>query len=245
MPNREPVHTAEVQDIISKVPSWLLRWGITMFFALLVLVIAFSAFVRYPDVVNTTLKVRCTDPPQAVTTRYNGKILKLLVKDNELVKAGQPLAYMANGLNIKGENILTAPEPGRLNYAAIFQAGQVLKAGQDVFYISPVNQHFFGEMSVAQNDICKLKVGQKVLIRFTSSGLDEHGMQTGHIEYILNTLNKEGRFMAKVNFDNDASLLSNHIHLSDGLLAEAKVITKEASVLDRVSTGVWKTFPTR
>ncbi len=29
------LHTEDMQDIITKVPSWLLRWGITVFFSVL------------------------------------------------------------------------------------------------------------------------------------------------------------------------------------------------------------------
>ncbi len=48
----ELIHTEEIQDIISVPPSWLLRWGISIFFGVLALVVAASSLVSYPDVVS-------------------------------------------------------------------------------------------------------------------------------------------------------------------------------------------------
>ena len=54
---QEVVHSPAIQQIITSVPSWLLRWGIFIFFVLLFLIIGLSVFIRYPDIVKTTLKI--------------------------------------------------------------------------------------------------------------------------------------------------------------------------------------------
>ncbi|KIO77426.1 hypothetical protein TH53_09085 [Pedobacter lusitanus] len=54
---QEVVHSPAIRQIITSVPSWLLRWGIFIFFVLLFLVLGLSAFIRYPDMVLTTLKI--------------------------------------------------------------------------------------------------------------------------------------------------------------------------------------------
>lgn len=90
----ETRHSSDVQDIITAVPSWILRWGITLFFILLVLLIGLSALIRYPDIVKASLKVVSPNAPKPVIMNSSGKLIKILVKENESVKAGQPLALL-------------------------------------------------------------------------------------------------------------------------------------------------------
>jgi len=42
-------HSDEMQDIIAVPPSWILRWGVTLFIGVLVLIVALSAIIKYPD----------------------------------------------------------------------------------------------------------------------------------------------------------------------------------------------------
>jgi len=87
-------HTDDMQDIITTVPSWILRWGITLFFFILMLIIGLSALIRYPDVVDATLKISSPNSPKPIVAKIQGKLVKLLVKQNDNVVAGQPLAYI-------------------------------------------------------------------------------------------------------------------------------------------------------
>jgi hypothetical protein len=81
----------EVNEIITAVPSWILRRGIALIFLILVMIILLSAFIRYPDVIKTSLKVNSLNSPKPVLAHQGGKLVKLLVSDNELV---QPLAFI-------------------------------------------------------------------------------------------------------------------------------------------------------
>ncbi|HEX3383550.1 MAG TPA: biotin/lipoyl-binding protein, partial [Mucilaginibacter sp.] len=87
-------HIDDMQDIITKVPSWLLRWGISLFFFILVLIIGLSAFIRYPDMVQANLKITSPNSPKPVVAKIQGKLVGLLVKQNDNVAAGQPLGYI-------------------------------------------------------------------------------------------------------------------------------------------------------
>lgn len=92
-------NSEEVQEIITAVPSWILRRGITLIFAMLLLIVLLSAFIRYPDVVKTNLKINSLNAPKAVYVKQTGKIVTLLVKEGTLVKQKQPLAFMESTAN--------------------------------------------------------------------------------------------------------------------------------------------------
>ena len=92
-------HSDDMQDIITAVPPWILRWGITLFFMVLVLIIGLSALIRYPDIIKTSLKIDSPNSPKPVVAKISGKLINLLVKENQQVKAGQPLAFIESTAN--------------------------------------------------------------------------------------------------------------------------------------------------
>ncbi|EHQ27574.1 HlyD family secretion protein [Mucilaginibacter paludis] len=87
-------HSEEIDEIIAAPPSWLIRWGMIVFFAILVLILALSEFISYPDVIISKLKINSLNAPKSISPRVSGKLIKLLVKENEDVISGQPLGYI-------------------------------------------------------------------------------------------------------------------------------------------------------
>ncbi|MGZ3814954.1 MAG: HlyD family secretion protein, partial [Mucilaginibacter sp.] len=403
--NNAPVirHTDDMQDIITTVPSWLLRWGITVFFCILVLIIALSALIRYPDIVKATLKIDSPNSPKPVVSKVHGKLTKLLVTENSAVTEGQPLAYLEstanhvkvlnllsnlkelqtqvlekkpinnilfnqadnvqfgelqsayqvfyqeyisysastnNGFDLrkrvylqkdlvdiskqeqqlnaqkviqqkdfslagdeyemhkklaqqrvetmaelrqeeskylakkspliqtesalitsnnnysakqkeileldnqiveerskflqalnslisqaedwKSKYVLTASQSGKLSYAGMVQENQVLAPNQEVFYINPGNEKFFGEMAIPQDNMGKVKDGQEVLIKLKSYPFEEYGMLVGRIKYIADVPYRDSIFISKVDFKiRSLSDMKRPIHLKQGMMADA------------------------
>ena len=415
-------HTDDMQDIITAVPGWLLRWGISLFFGILLLIIALGALIKYPDIVNAQLKIESPNSPKPVVSKISGKLVQLLVKENETVKADEPLAYLestanhnkvlallanlrvlqqqvlqnkslnniafnqadnvqfgelqaayqvffqeylsyrstiSNGFLVKkkvylqrdlsdltkqqqqlsaeksieqkdftladdeyemhkkleqqrvetkaelrqeeskylakktsllqtesaiitGDNnyaakqkeileldnqvleekskflqslnslisaaddwkskyVLSASQAGKLSFAGIIQENQVLAPGQEVFYIDPGNEAFFGNMTITQNNMGKVKEGQQVLVKLRSYPFEEYGMIRGRIKYIADVPYKDSVFISKVDFKiSNSSDLKKPIHLKQGMMADAEIITQDATILQRISRGFFK-----
>jgi multidrug resistance efflux pump len=89
----------EIQEIITAVPKWIVRWGITLVFAILLLIIVLSALIRYPDVINSKLIVNSTNAPKRILSKQGGKLVAILIKDGQQVSKGQPLAYFETTAN--------------------------------------------------------------------------------------------------------------------------------------------------
>lgn len=415
-------HSDDIQDIITTVPSWILRWGITLFFGILVLIISLSALIRYPDIVNATLKIDSPNSPKPVVAKVPGKLVKLLVKEGETVKGGQPLAYIEstanhdkvlnlledlknlqkriqlnkpllntffnnadktqlgelqssyqtffqeyltyrssvqNGFYVQkraylqkdlqdlnkqeaqlhaekliqqrdfsiaedeyrmhqklakekvetsaelrqqeskylakkspllqidaslvtantnylakqkeileldnqiteekfkfsqalnslisqsddwiSKYILTASQPGKLAFAGIIQENQVLAANQEVFYINPGDEQFFGEMAIPQNNLGKVKEGQEVLIKLKSYPFEEYGMLKGRIKHISDIPYKDSVFISRVDFKvKKMSDMKRSIHLKQGMMADAEIVTEDATILQRIGRNIFK-----
>jgi multidrug efflux pump subunit AcrA (membrane-fusion protein) len=415
-------HSDDMQDIITSVPSWILRWGITLFFTILVLLFSLSAFIKYPDIVKTQLKITSPDMPKQVVPKVTGKLVKLLINNNDVVKADQPLAYIestashdkvlllleqlkqiqtqvaqnktvdralftnaskyelgelqaayqsffqayitykstvedgfllkkrtylqqdaialnkqtsqlnaekqlqqrdfdlaedeynmhkklekekvetqaelrqqeskylskkapmiqtdqaliaastntlakqkeimeldnqvqeekskfSQALNSlisqaedwKSKYILTASQAGRVTFAGIIQRNQVITAGQDVFYINAGNEQFFGEMNIPQDNLGKVKEGQRVLVKLRSYPFEEYGMLRGKISYLSDVPYKDSIFISKVVFlSKYASDLKKPVHLKQGMMADAEIITEDATILQRLTRNIVK-----
>jgi hypothetical protein len=46
------IHSSEVEDIFTKIPKWITRWGMTLIFSVLLFVLLVSNFIVFPDVVH-------------------------------------------------------------------------------------------------------------------------------------------------------------------------------------------------
>ncbi len=98
METKIELRSEEVQDIISQVPGWLLRWGITLIFLLFMVLLAISWFIRYPDVIKASVIVTTDPAPINLVSRSSGKIL-LLNKQNENVAENDVIAVLQTTAN--------------------------------------------------------------------------------------------------------------------------------------------------
>lgn len=83
-----------VQEILSRPPNWLLRWGISTIFGITLFLLALAWWVKYPDLVTAPVVLSTPQPPVPVVSKADGRISQLLVKDEEQVEAGQRLAVL-------------------------------------------------------------------------------------------------------------------------------------------------------
>ncbi|HCH42886.1 biotin/lipoyl-binding protein, partial [uncultured Algoriphagus sp.] len=86
------LRSEEVQEIISRPPAWLVRWGITLIFILLSLLIGLSFLIRYPDFVEAKVLITTAEPTERIAARFTGQIDSIFVTNGDQVKSGQLLA---------------------------------------------------------------------------------------------------------------------------------------------------------
>lgn len=89
----------EVQEILSYMPHWLIRWGITIFILVIFILLSLSWFVKYPDIVTAPVVISTQNPPSTLISRASGAITKLYIQENDKVKPGQKLAVIYNTAN--------------------------------------------------------------------------------------------------------------------------------------------------
>lgn len=87
-------YSEEVQEIIGEVPHWLVRWGISLFFGVLFVILLMSSLIKSPDIVPANLVISSENQPQEVVARKQGKLMQLFVSEDSEVDSGQILGFM-------------------------------------------------------------------------------------------------------------------------------------------------------
>jgi len=418
-------NSGEINEIITSVPSWILRSGITIIFVVIVGIFLLAAFIRYPDVISTNLKVNSLNAPKPVYAKVGGKLMALLVTENKMVNVDQPLAFLESTgshidvfklsktlkelrtMLVKGrsvtkgllpandnlgelqvtyqnfyeqymqylatqkggyyqqrkmsleedlrsintlkdhilaqqkvkqqeynnnqqqyesyqklisENVISksefkdqenrylaskyplqqtetdllnnsgnyaakekevldlnntieeqrskflqalnsiisdtdswiskyiilSPVSGIVTYSGIIQQYQTVAQNQELFIINPGNTSFFGEVQIPQNNMGKLRIGQRTLVKLQSFPYEQFGMITGKVGYISSVAFKDSVFLAKIDFKRLENSDPNHkIILKNGMLANAEIITEESSLLQRFYRNIVKVINNR
>lgn len=98
---RQTTYSEELQDIMGRIPGWVIRWGVTMIFLIFLTVVGLSFFVRYPKVIEAPIVLTTINPPADLMAKSTGKIEIFLVKDNDPVYKYSVIAILLNTANYR------------------------------------------------------------------------------------------------------------------------------------------------
>ena len=56
-------HTEEAQQILGRIPSWIVRWGVTVIFAVFALILIGCCIIKYPERVTATVTITTGNSP--------------------------------------------------------------------------------------------------------------------------------------------------------------------------------------
>ncbi|SFN91828.1 Multidrug resistance efflux pump [Bizionia echini] len=90
------LRSEQVQDILSYVPHWMIRYGNLLFLALIMLFFSLSWLIKYPDVITAETLITTQNPPQKEYAKISGRIDSVFVKNNQIVDKNTILATLEN-----------------------------------------------------------------------------------------------------------------------------------------------------
>ncbi len=85
----------EVHDILTEIPGWTIKWGISVIFLVVMVLIALSWFFKYPDVVASRVTLTSTEPPIGIVANMSGP-MQMFKKENNFVKKGAVIGLIKN-----------------------------------------------------------------------------------------------------------------------------------------------------
>jgi multidrug efflux pump subunit AcrA (membrane-fusion protein) len=93
---KHEIRSPELQEVMSEIPGRFLRWGLFLFFAIIVAILGVTWFINYPDVVTAPVTITTYNSPAPLTAKSGGLIEKLTVDNGEDVSTDQPVAIIEN-----------------------------------------------------------------------------------------------------------------------------------------------------
>ena len=130
---------------------------------------------------------------------------------------------------------LFAPATGRVVFSAFWQPNQPVAANQEVFLLVTPPGEQYGEVSLGQQNFGRLRVGNLVLIKFSSYPAHEFGLVTGRVAYISDVPGRNGTFLTKVQLPQ--GLRTNYgrvLTYRDGMTAQAQVVADDTRLIEKV-----------
>ncbi|MCE7996110.1 MAG: HlyD family efflux transporter periplasmic adaptor subunit [Roseivirga sp.] len=95
-PENIEIRSDQVQDILTKMPHWLVSSGSSLLLVIIGVIIFISWFVKYPDVISTEVMITSQNPPEKLFANSSGQFDTILVDDSDSIKEGQVLAVLEN-----------------------------------------------------------------------------------------------------------------------------------------------------
>ncbi|PQA94987.1 HlyD family secretion protein [Chryseobacterium piscicola] len=95
------LRSENVQDILTTPPHWMIRWGNSMIFIILLMVLMMSYFIKYPEFIPAPILVTSQNPPEKLEARTNSKIEKIFIKNGEIVNKNEVLMVLQSSANYK------------------------------------------------------------------------------------------------------------------------------------------------
>jgi len=141
----EQIRSDEVQEIISAVPNWMIRWGITLIFGLIVMLLVLSWFIKYPDIIFGNATLTTLEPPVKLVVRSSGKLTNILLEDGSTVEKNQVIAEMENPVTQNGIEFLKS---------YVLEIRSYLKSSKNELPLITEN-HVFGAMQTNFNELQK------------------------------------------------------------------------------------------
>ena len=94
--NRLEHHSQEAQDILSRIPGWIVRWGITLIFVIFLGIFLGCHLIRYPETVVAPVIITTFNPPADLIARTTGRISGIFVSDGDYVTENTIIALLFN-----------------------------------------------------------------------------------------------------------------------------------------------------
>lgn len=91
----------EINDLIGKTPGWLLHSGITIIAFVIITLIIFSSFIKYPDKIISTGVITSSNPPSELFSKINSRVEKVLIPSGHYVNRGDRIIYLNNTADLE------------------------------------------------------------------------------------------------------------------------------------------------
>lgn len=217
----------EIQDIMGKMPHWLIRRGSIIVAYIFAIIILLLYFIKYPDMIDGKITITSSTPPSSLSAKTTGKI-QLFKQDKDLLKKGEIIAYIENAADYQdiitlrehlflydsiAKNPITTLLDTNINLTQSYQLGE-LQLSHNNFINECLKFQLF--ISLNENHVQIKSLQEKLQLSFNKSSLLNNKQKTA-----LRKLE-----VAQRQFSKDSTLFKK------GIISEVDLDQSEKSYID-------------
>lgn len=177
-----PDRSDEMQEIIGYVPHWVIRWGVSVIFISMAIILMTSLMVQYPDTLMAKALINAREQPQKITwfstdpeITYESK-----VKNAQNVAIGDTLVIETNH-TLNNQNPIISKIIGK----TYLLKGIDNKPKAWMLLVVPQVMNFEVQLRLPVHGAGKVKIGQRVLLRLDAYPHNEFGFLEGEISEVV------------------------------------------------------------
>lgn len=227
----------EVQEIISHVPNWMIRWGISLIFILILLFLFLSWIIKYPDVITGSVELTTKISPIKVVSKQSSEIEKIYFKNNSAVKKGEALVLLKNQLNNQAKKELKE---------FCTQVEQFKKEDKLTFLNIPSSNYNYGVLQTNYSNLVQsineyqMYINKSTTI-FNISNLKEQIIQNFKLKDLANNQLRNSKNQLKTTqqkFDSDKLLYEKGVISKITFFEEQKKLINAQSSVDNINKEI-------
>ena len=213
MPQENRFHSEEAQEILGKIPSWIVRYGVTAIFTIFIGIVVACYFIKYPETIIAPIVITTQNAPIDVYSRDNGLLETIVATNNQIVQKGDLLAVIANSADYKSVGLIDKNLTNSVNLAS----EELI--GQDWIYKEYNVGEIQNSFSVFRQDCQKYR--QYLAIRFIERKRELIAEQVAQNEIYFGQLEAQNRILA---IDIDYEIIS---FSRDSVIFSRKLISQQ------------------
>lgn len=203
----------EVEEILNRVPHWMIRWGNTLFLLLILLVLSMSWFIAYPEIIQTEAYLTTTNPAQKISAHITGRIDSMFVNNDEYVFRGENLALIENTAKFedvqKLKNILDSVEVSNVNF-------KIPLGNLPILFLGEIDQDF----AIFENNLVQYSINKN--LRPFSNETNAQRLKLNELKIQLRNLESQSDINEK-----ELALLNNDLERSELLFSKGVIAKRE------------------
>lgn len=180
----------EVDELLAQMPGWPLRWGMSLLFGIVMLLLGLAWFVKYPDVIKGQITITTNTPPATVVARAGGPI-HLLVADKTMLAPNE--AFATIGGTTRYEDVV-ALRQALGTFKVVLDSNQPPSRTTQSSVLSLPDRLELGELQEPYNSLqLRWKEWQALAIRNASNQKRKHivSEQIGSFDQIRDGMNRQ------------------------------------------------------
>lgn len=210
--------------VIGKMPPWLIRWGLSVFFIFILLFMILLYIIRFPDTIESPVTLTSGNPSISLIAESDGKI-SLRIADKQVAAKNDIIAVIENPARL--EHVLLVKD--RIHKFKSSLISGIINLNEqlpDSLTLGPL-QYDYAEFIKLYKEYISYKTLDPIskVIRLSQQRLDTYLKLTKNIE-VLKDLEQKRSGIAEKSHDRNSALLTEKV------IAPQQFEESEASYLD-------------